>query len=447
MVRNPTPSGLLASVVLAAAIGAYSVSAGTASASTPGQPAIGLYTGPADTKEHDQFSAWLGNEATYALDFVDDRQTWNNIANYSDWLLDPWSAWVKAKDGRRMVVSVPLLNQDSSGKLAEGARGDYDRYFRALAQEMADKGLGNAVIRLGWEANGDWYPWKASTDPGAWKAFYRRVVGVMRSVQPSVTGQPAQNFKFDLTYNLGTSGTAIKFDTIYPGDDVVDIIGLDVYDTKWMDDTLPPEERWNDVVNQEMGLAGFKAFAASHGKPTSIPEWGLWERGHDDNGGVGDNPYFIDRMTDWFEANATGTPDIPGMLYQSYFNHLDGWTGEHTLSAYVNARIRYKARLGLPVPDPDTAAPAVALTAPRKNSFVLRTVKVAATASDNGGIAGVQVKLSGNDLGAEDRYAPFELSWDTTKVRNGSYTITAVARDVAGNLTTSDSRTVTVRNP
>lgn len=430
-------------LMLVAAVGLSSLPhafTGEAHASTPGQPSIGVYTGPADTVEHDQFSAWLGNEATYAVDFVDDSQTWNNIANYSDWLIDPWSAWVKAKDGRRMVVSVPLLNQDSSGKLVEGANGAYDQHFRTLAQEMVDDGLGNAVIRLGWEANGDWYPWKASTNPEAWKAYYRRIVGVMRSVQPVDPGQPPQNFSFDLTYNRGNSGTAIKFDTMYPGDDVVDIIGMDVYDTKWMDNTSAPEARWDEVLNQEMGLNEFKVFATLHGKPMSIPEWGLWEKDHDDNGGVGDNPYFIDRMADWLESNAGS------VVYQSYFNHLSGWTGDHRLSTYSNAQSRYRTRFGLPVPNADTVPPTVSLTAPRNKALVFRTTKVSATASDSGGVAGVQFKLNGSNLGAEDRYSPFDLSWDTTQVPNGTYTVTAVAHDVAGNISTSSSRTVTVRN-
>jgi glycosyl hydrolase family 26 len=307
---------------------------------SPAQAAIGVYTGPAGTAEHDGFSAWLGNEATYALDFVDDAQTWANIASHSDWLLDPWASWVTAKAGRRMVISVPMLNQASSGRLADGAAGAFDAYFRTLAQEIVDKGLGNAIIRLGWEANGDWYPWKASTDPAAWKAFFRRIVGVFRCVQPTVARAPRQAFEFLLTYNRGTSATAIRFATIYPGDDVVDILGIDVFDHKWMDETSPPEVRWDEVLHQEMGLEDFRAFAALRGKPMSIPEWGLAERGYDDNGGAGDNPYFVDRMADWLDANAES------VRFQSYFDHLSAWTGDHRLASYPHAQARYRARFG-----------------------------------------------------------------------------------------------------
>jgi hypothetical protein len=311
-----------------------------------GRPAVGVYTGPGDTAGHDSFSAWLGSEARYALDFVDDAQSWANIAEHSDWLIGPWSTWVKAKPGRQMVISVPMLNRASSGQLADGARGAFDAHFRTLAQEIVDNGLGRAIIRLGWEANGDWFAWKASPDPAAWKAFFRRIVGVMRAVQPKAAGQPRQAFEFLLTYNRGTSGTAIRFDTIYPGDDVVDILGMDVFDHKYRDATSPPEARWDDVAHQEMGLEDFKAFAALHRKPMSFPEWALAQKGYDDNGGAGDNPYFIDRMADWLRVNAAD------VRFQSYFNHLSGWTGDHRLASYPNARARYRARFG-----PAAAAP------------------------------------------------------------------------------------------
>lgn len=422
--------------VLTGCVALWSIGTATATAA----PQISVYTGPADTTEHDAFSAWLGTEAPYATDYVDDSQSWANIANYSDWLIDPWSAWVKAKDGRRMVINVPMLNQDSDGMLSQGAAGAFDAHFRTLAKEIVDDGLGNAIIRLGWEANGDWYPWRASANVDAWKAYFRRIVGVMRGVQPTVAGVPPQAFEFDLTYNRGTSGTAVTFESMYPGDDVVDIIGLDVYDTKWMDDTSTPEARWADALTQPMGLEEFKAFTASKGKPMSIPEWGLWERDHDDNGGVGDNPYFIDGVADFIELNAEN------IVYHGYFNHLSGWTGDHRLASYPNAQARYKARFGLPVPPADTTAPTVALASPRNGARVMRTVKVAATASDSLGVAGVQFLLDGAELGDEDRYAPFALSWDTRTATNGDHAITAVARDVAGNRRTSAARTVSVRN-
>ncbi|MGH7407133.1 MAG: CFI-box-CTERM domain-containing protein, partial [Candidatus Methylomirabilales bacterium] len=52
----------------------------------------------------------------------------------------------------------------------------------------------------------------------------------------------------------------------------------------------------------------------------------------------------------------------------------------------------------------------------------------------------------GTNVGAEDTTSPYSLSWNTTTVGNGSHTLTAVARDAAGNSTTSSGVTVTVDN-
>src|SRR5262245_59650801 len=80
----------------------------------------------------------------------------------------------------------------------------------------------------------------------------------------------------------------------------------------------------------------------------------------------------------------------------------------------------------------DTIAPTVALTAPT-TPFVSGTVTVTATATDNVGVAGVQFLLDNNSLGTEDLTSPYSISWNTTAASNGSHTLTARARDAAGN--------------
>ncbi len=100
-----------------------------------------------------------------------------------------------------------------------------------------------------------------------------------------------------------------------------------------------------------------------------------------------------------------------------------------------------------PTPEPeDTTDPTVSLTAPSDGATVSGTVSVSADASDDVGVAGVQFKLDGSDLGSEDTTDPYGISWDTTTVTDGPHTITAVARDAAGNTATSTGHTVTVDN-
>jgi len=101
---------------------------------------------------------------------------------------------------------------------------------------------------------------------------------------------------------------------------------------------------------------------------------------------------------------------------------------------------------GLTCPSPDTTPPTVSITSPASGATVSGTISVTATASDDRGVAGVQFQLDGVNGGAEDAAAPYSISWDTTTASNGSHTLTAIARDAAGNRTTSAPVTITVSN-
>ena len=105
-------------------------------------------------------------------------------------------------------------------------------------------------------------------------------------------------------------------------------------------------------------------------------------------------------------------------------------------------------RITYTVASGDTTPPAVAVTAPTGGTTVLGpSVTVSATASDAVGVTGVQFKLDGANLGSEDTTSPFSIGWDTTPIANGSHVLMAVARDAAGNSTTSAAATVTINNP
>jgi hypothetical protein len=95
----------------------------------------------------------------------------------------------------------------------------------------------------------------------------------------------------------------------------------------------------------------------------------------------------------------------------------------------------------------DTTPPVTAITTPQSNATVSgSTVLVSASASDNAGVAGVQFKLDGMDLSAEDTASPYSVVWNTLSAANGSHTLSAVARDAAGNQTTSQPVVVFVSN-
>jgi glucose/arabinose dehydrogenase len=99
--------------------------------------------------------------------------------------------------------------------------------------------------------------------------------------------------------------------------------------------------------------------------------------------------------------------------------------------------------VGSATPPSDTTPPTVALTAPAAGA-VSGTLNVTATASDDVGVAGVQFQLDGAALGSEDTSSPYGVSWDTTTASAGPHTLTAVARDAAGNRATSAPVSVSI---
>lgn len=94
-----------------------------------------------------------------------------------------------------------------------------------------------------------------------------------------------------------------------------------------------------------------------------------------------------------------------------------------------------------------TPPSSVVVTAPTAGATVSGTVTpLSATAVDETGIAGVQFKVDGTNVGAEDTVAPYSIIWDTTGIANGTHSISAVARDAANNTATSSAVNVTVSN-
>ena len=123
-------------------------------------------------------------------------------------------------------------------------------------------------------------------------------------------------------------------------------------------------------------------------------------------------------------------------------------TGARGLQYWNDAVARWKA--SHPVVSQDVGAPIVSLWSPRWTTTLTGVVQLTATAVDDRDVAGVQFKLNDRNIGAEViTEAPitkFPLSWDSRDLPNGTYALTATARDAAGNTRTSAATTVTIRN-
>lgn len=92
----------------------------------------------------------------------------------------------------------------------------------------------------------------------------------------------------------------------------------------------------------------------------------------------------------------------------------------------------------------DTTAPTVSLTSPANNSTISDEIKLGATANDASGVAKVEFSIDGILVGT-DSTSPYEITFDTESLTNGSHTIVATAYDESGNHAT-DTISVTVAN-
>jgi hypothetical protein len=257
---------------------------------------LGTYLGPGcnGTVRLPSLGQWLGRDVRRHSDFLS-QVSWNEMVKAASRGAKCWQP-----TGRAMSIGVPMLPQQTDVMLAEGARGAYDRYFTQVASAFVQHGLGQATVRLGWEFNHEWFVWRADRDPAAWVDYWRRIVDTMRAV-------PGAAFAFDWCPAWGTGKVAPE--RVYPGDAHVDVIGLDIYNTTWNPTT--PEPRWRIKRDQPHGLAWHRAFAASHGKPVSFPEWGTGLR--PDGRGGGDDAYFIEQMAAWL-----ATSDL---AYHNYWDY------------------------------------------------------------------------------------------------------------------------------
>jgi hypothetical protein len=118
--------------------------------------------------------------------------------------------------------------------------------------------------------------------------------------------------------------------------------------------------------------------------------------------------------------------------------------GSHQLSAIARDRAGNLATNAVSV-SVDHTPPAVSVTAPAAGAVLTGTsFNVTASASDALGIAGVQFRWDGADLGARDTSSPFGVTW--TGATDGSHTLTAVAEDGSGRFATAAPVAVTVDN-
>jgi Bacterial Ig domain len=91
-------------------------------------------------------------------------------------------------------------------------------------------------------------------------------------------------------------------------------------------------------------------------------------------------------------------------------------------------------------PRGDTSPPSVAISSPAASVTVRGTIGVAGTASDNVQVASVAVSVDGGAYVAAQGTTSWSFALDTRSLVDGAHTVTARAKDAAGNATTASVR-------
>lgn len=278
---------------------------------------IGVYAGPgcAGVEYLGVYKAWLGSPAMHVTENFN-QNSWPELASGAGWSIECYAA---VRNSINMTFSIPMLPADGVSTLAKGAAGEYDHYFRDIANQLVKYGFQTTIVRLGWEFNGSWQPWFAS-NPTDYISYFRRIVDLMKAV-------PGARFQFEWCPNIGPVN--MPADQAYPGDQYVDIIGMDIYDAHYGEGDATPPDRWAFYVSEPFGLQWHVDFAKAHMKPLSFPEWGCC------GNNAGDDPYFIDQMALWQTTHS--------YLYSVYWDSNAAYRGQLSNNQYPYASARYKA--------------------------------------------------------------------------------------------------------
>jgi hypothetical protein len=247
-------------------------------------PALAWQSGVRNNSSTSSFSSWRGTSLGVVTGWIDWKNGWSGMQSYAS------GSQPRAIRSKSSNVSFGHGLFPQGGSLSACAAGDYNDEQGNIASRLAANGAGDAEIRLGWEASGDWFPWSAAGKPASqWKACFTNVAKAMKSAAPNLR----------IGWYMAKKGR-IDVRTIWPEDAPITYVGVSHYDDA---QARFGHETFN---GGPWGLRAFLQFARGKGKKLAIGEWGV--------GRSGDNPQYIQDMHAFFKE-AGGD-----LAHEAYFN-------------------------------------------------------------------------------------------------------------------------------
>lgn len=295
------------------------------------RPLFGVFVGGSSgpTGEIATYNAWLGQPADMASVHsgqANGEGDYVSSVGYADWVI---------QYAGEICHSLPLFWNEAT--LAGAGAGTYDADWTNCGGQILTKlaAQKRIILRTGWEQNATWMPWASPGKDALFIQAFRRFVGIMRGLDK------LNQFKFVwCPYTAMSDPGTADYDptTSYPGDDVVDVIGLDFY----------PHSSWGATAAAKWAfgkpmLDQVVTFARSHGKPWSLPEWAI---AADIDGPI---------CTNVIEYCSTAGD----CLYANYFDSQAAGNNSISNGQYPNAAAAFKTAMLAAM-----AAPAVTASAP-----------------------------------------------------------------------------------
>jgi subtilisin family serine protease len=344
---------------------------------------------------------------------------------------------------RSAVVTAAQYMKDKGGLVvvAAGNSGIDENFSPAKAMIPVSATDGND-IRAGWSSFGNYVALSApgvgiwSTAMGGGYGAYSGtsvaspvaagVVALMMSANPTLANSDIEKSLYSAAVDLGDMGRDSYYG--YGRVDAAKAVSA-AASTRPAADVQPPSISMTSPHDRDV-VSGLVPVNISAADNVGIARVELW---------VNNTTVAIDSTAPFaFSWDSTGVPDGLASLVAYAFDAAGNFALSPVVSVNVsNATVRASK---------DTAPPAVHIINPVAGNISGNNVTISVSASDNSGAAGItQLVYIDGILKATGTGSTIGYNWNIRKVADGTHTVKAVAKDVAGN-TSSASVTVTIIN-
>ena len=326
--------------------------------------------------------------------------------------------WMKWLVGQGKFIHIALEPNDGLDKVKD------DRYLQTIADALKNTG-GKVFLRFGSEMNGFWSNYH---DPKKFKEKFRLVHDVMKRRAPNVA-------MVWCPYAVPTR----HIPDYYPGDDVVDWVGLNMYSVTFHDNSLqhPCEnEHTSDLLSTV-----YDRYAAR--KPMMICEFAATHQAACE---IRPRPEFAKRkILTLYNDLPRRFPRVKAINYFDSNNLQFTATANNDYSVTNNAEVLEAYRFAisspyfLPAPLPtEKTQPIFAIPMPLKNGEVLKgLVHLSCTARTPSDLLTVRYLLDGKLLYTANSPEHWALNWDASSTSPGNHRLSLEVVNAQGRVATT----------